>query len=89
MFSRIVALTLLGALLLGAGSGCRSKPSDEDCKRAVANLQRLNNTGTGLAAEKETAAAVRRCLADSTMEDARCVAAAQTVEAADTCLKKK
>lgn len=84
----VVRKLLVVTVLVASVAGCRSKPSDEDCQRAIANLQRLNNTSHGVAAEKETAAAVRRCLGDSTQEAARCVAAAQTIEAADACLKK-
>lgn len=82
------SLVVLALLSLAALGGCRSKPSDEDCRRAVTNLQRLTGTGQGAAAEAETHAAVRRCLGDSTQEAARCVGRAETVEQADACLKK-
>lgn len=79
----------LALALTTALAGCRTKPSDEDCRRAVSNLQRLTGTGQGAAAESETHTAVRSCLGDSTQESARCVGRAETIEQVDACLKKK
>jgi hypothetical protein len=73
----------LAALALVLAAAC-NKPSEDDCRAAAQNIQRLANTDKiigGNAIEPW----VRRCRGVSTKESVRCIIAAQTAEQLKAC----
>jgi hypothetical protein len=83
MLTRVISVLTLAIALVG----CHGKPSEEDCKRAVANIQRVNGI-EGTTNEVDTLAAVRKCRADSSKESALCIAAAKTPSDIDACSRR-
>jgi hypothetical protein len=82
---RVCALLLL---VSGLGSlGC-SKPSEEDCRRAVLNLQRIRGLETNPQAP-DPEAAVRKCRSTGDTDTVKCIIAAKTTAEADACQKKQ
>jgi hypothetical protein len=78
--------TLLVMVLLSLG--CANKPSEEECKKAISNIQKVLGL-EGTAIEADTIAAIRKCRGQSTRQAALCMAAAKTSEEIDACEKKK
>ena len=78
--------TLLVVVLLSLG--CGNKPSEEECKKAIANIQKVLGVAES-AVEADTVAAVRKCRGQSTKAAANCMAGAKTIEEIDACEKKK
>ena len=67
--------------------GCGNKPTEEDCKKAIANIQKV--TGVQPNTEEETLAAIRKCRGQSTKGAAECMANAKTTDEIDACEAKK
>jgi hypothetical protein len=63
-------------LLLGLVAAC-SKPSQDDCRKAVLNLQRIRGLDTSAHAP-DPEQFVRKCRATGTPESVKCLIAAQT-----------
>jgi hypothetical protein len=80
---RRAALLIALAGLLGCG-----RPSEEDCRRAVLNLQRLRGLETDPQAP-DPEAAVRKCRSTGNRDTVQCLIAAKTPADADTCQKKE
>lgn len=64
-------------------AGC-SRPTTEDCRKAVLNLQRLRGLDTSAHAP-DPEAAVRRCKSTARTETVKCLIAARTVQELDAC----
>ena len=78
---RAMRLFLVAALALAAGC---SRPSEEDCRKAVMNLQRLRGLDTNPQAP-DPEVAVRRCRTSGDSKSVRCLIAAKTAAEADQC----
>jgi hypothetical protein len=76
---------LLCAALAGA-AGC-SRPSEEDCRKAVLNLQRLRGLDSNPQAP-DPEAAVRRCRSTGDQASVRCLIEAKSAADADACQAK-
>jgi hypothetical protein len=75
-----VALSLLPFTACG-------KPSDDDCRKAIVNLQRLRGQDQKPAADIE--AFVRRCRSTGNSDNVRCLINARTAADADACTRAK
>ena len=76
-------LITAAALLFGLTTGC-SKPSEDSCKKAIANMQQLlgtehMNEGQDLQGE------VRRCRGGSSQKAVDCAIAAKTLAELNAC----
>jgi hypothetical protein len=84
------AMSLRALLLLVSASlaatGC-NKPSEEDCRRAVLNLQKVRGIDTSPQAP-DPAPAVRRCRSGASKETVQCLINAKTAAEADRCAPK-
>lgn len=81
-----IGLTGLAGLAGLSAAGC-SKPSEDDCRKAVLNLQKLR--GLDLSAQApDPERAVRNCRATGSTEMVKCLIAAKTAAEADACQKK-
>lgn len=70
-------LTLLG------GTGC-DKPTETECKQAIASMRRILGTDQ-LTASDNMAAAVRRCQGNSKRESVKCVIGAKNLDELRLC----
>ena len=78
--------TRFGAILMGLAlcAACSTKPSEEACEKAVANIRKLTGQShTDVGADKR--AAVRSCRAQSSKETVECMAEARTAEELFAC----
>ncbi len=77
----ITSLGLIAALVLG--SAC-SKPTEEDCRKALANMQTL--LGTEFVSKNEDIQGeVRRCRGGSTKKSVDCAIAAKSLDDLRAC----
>jgi hypothetical protein len=77
------AMRLLLSVALGlALAGC-SRPTEEDCRKAVLNLQKLRGMDPKQGPDPEVA--VRRCRASGDSKSVKCLMAARTAAEADQC----
>lgn len=78
---------VLSGLGLGALGGC-DKPSEDECRKALANIRALRGTESPT---DDVNAGVRRCKGGSSRKAVECAIAAKTVEELDQCefMKKK
>lgn len=74
------------AVLLLPAAAC-SKPTDEDCRKAVLNLQKLRGQ-EGKTQPPDVEAFVRRCRSTGSTDSVRCLIDAKTPAEADACQKK-
>jgi hypothetical protein len=74
------AFVVVGTMSLG---GC-DKPSEEDCRKAIANMQALFGTDKLLASE-DIMGAVRRCKGSSKKQSVQCAIDAKSLEALEQC----
>jgi hypothetical protein len=75
---------LVLAVLAPLGMGACNKPTPEDCRKAISNMERL--LGTEAAARNAgDDAEVRRCRGGSTKENVACAIKATTVEELHAC----
>ena len=79
----LLGLSLLGLLLLG----CAARPSEEECKKAISNMQKVYKYDAA-AREDETMAFVRKCRARSSRENVTCLINATTEAEIEVCNKK-
>jgi hypothetical protein len=76
------------ALLLACGLlllGC-DRPTEDECTKAVENLQKLRGLEHDVAAPNPQVA-IRKCRANGHKESTKCLAEAKTLAEADACLK--
>ena len=76
---------LAASILLLAAVGC-SKPSTEDCRKAVLNMQRIRQLDKDTQSDPEIW--VRKCRATGNPDSVHCIAAAKTVEDLARCEQK-
>jgi len=78
-------LTAAAALILGLGfaTGC-DKPSEDSCKKAIANMQFLLGT-EHLTEGQDMQGEVRRCKGGSSKEAVECAIAAKTLDQLKAC----
>ncbi len=77
--TRVGAVLIGMAMLLGASAGCSPKPSEEACEKAVNNIRKLTGQSqTDIGADKR--AAIRSCRAQSSKDTVECMAEARTSE---------
>jgi hypothetical protein len=75
--------TLLAGLTLCLIASC-SKPSSDDCRKAIANIQKLNGIENSDQAP-DPEAAVRKCRAQSSKKAVKCTINAKTAAEAEAC----
>lgn len=75
---------LVLAALVPLGTGACNKPTQDDCRKAVANVERLLGT-EATARNTDNDAEVRRCRGGSTEENVACMIRATTVEELHAC----
>jgi hypothetical protein len=75
---------LLCVALLGLA--CSTRPSEEDCRAAIAKINELN--GLGNRPESEIEMAVRDCRGGWSKDSVQCVRNAKDPAAVDECMKK-
>ena len=83
----VVAVVVAGSLFVGA---C-DKPTAEDCRAAITNMQRLRSTDVLTERTAETESEVRRCTGGSTRASVECYKSAATlaqIKACDASAKK-
>jgi hypothetical protein len=78
MVMKRLALIVLVLLL----AGCKNKPSEESCKKAIDNMRRLLGTSTYTA---DTSADVRRCRSRSSHASVDCAGNAKTLDDLHKC----
>jgi hypothetical protein len=80
--------SLLVVLLLALGA-CRGKPGEQDCKKAIDNVDKIYGTDTRTNREVEVAGEVRDCRAYWSKEQVRCAIAAENKDDMAKCELKK
>jgi hypothetical protein len=80
VMKRVFAL----ALAVTLGAGC-SKPSAEDCRKALTNMQHLLGTENLSKSAGDQEGEVRRCKGGSSKEAVHCAMSAQTLEDLKKC----
>ena len=63
---------------------CKGRPSDADCKKAIANIQALLGTDKSLSGY-DLEGQVRRCRGGARVESVRCAIAAKTLDQLAAC----
>jgi hypothetical protein len=76
----LVLVTVVGVV----GAAACNKPSEEDCKQAITNMQKLLGTQTS-AKEADNNAEVRRCRGGSSRESVTCAVKATTLDDLKAC----
>ena len=76
----LVVVAIIGA---GGASAC-NKPSADECRQAISNMQRLMHTDS-TARSSDVEGEVRRCKGGSSKEAVACAINAQTREDLDAC----
>ena len=79
--------SLFLVLALALTPAC-NRPSEDECRRAVDNIQRINEIGGRLDDTAGAEAAVRKCRAQGTKETVQCWLAAKTAADLESCEKK-
>ena len=77
-------MRLLAALLLFGLAGCE-RPTDDECRRAVYNMQKLRGVENDATAP-DPEAAIRRCRSSGKKDSTLCLANAKTLEEAKACI---
>jgi hypothetical protein len=80
----MVMKRLLFVLIMAAGAAACNKPTTEDCRDAIGNMQKLLGTG-GAATMSDTEAEVRRCKGGSSKEAVACAMKATTLDELRKC----
>jgi hypothetical protein len=80
----LLAPLLAGALAFAGCDSCSTKPSTEECEKAIENVRRIRSLeGADVGADPR--AAVRSCRGNSNKETVRCFVAARTEEDLRAC----
>ena len=74
-------------VLLLAVLGCEGRPSEDECKKAIANMQRIYKYDAA-SREAETMAFVRKCRARSSKANVTCLINANTDTEIEACNRK-
>ena len=77
----VTRLGLIGSLVFGLGC---NKPSEDSCKKAIANMQQLLGTDH-LTEGQDMQGEVRRCKGGSSKEAVECAIAAKTLDQLKAC----
>lgn len=77
-------LSAVVVVVLGLASAGCEKPSEEDCRKAIANMQTLLGTDKLLAAE-DLQGAIRRCKGSSSKKAVTCAIDATSLDALQQC----
>lgn len=80
----IRTLSAVVVVVLGLASGGCDKPSEEECRKAIANMQTLLGTDKLLATE-DLQGAVRRCKGSSSKKSVQCAIDAGSLDALKQC----
>src|SRR5688500_9143268 len=80
----LVAVAMAGALGLLTLGGC-NKPTMEDCRLAIANMEKLHHTDSTGARTREGESEIRRCKGGSTKEAVACAKRATTLDELKAC----
>src|SRR5262245_5430473 len=83
MSIRTAVVYLSLGLSLALASAC-NKPSDADCRKAIANMRHLLETDK-IVSTADTEAAVRRCRGNSKKKTVQCAIDAKTVDELKAC----
>lgn len=75
---------LLGLVLMTAGAGCRAKPSESECRKAIANIRELTGTAN-IQGTDDIESAVRSCRGNATPESVRCAIEAGSLDQLERC----
>lgn len=81
---RLVAMAMAGGLGLVTLGAC-NKPTLEDCRLAIANMEKLHHTDTTGARTREGESEVRRCKGGSTKAAVACAKSATTLDELKAC----
>ncbi len=81
MNHRSIFTTLLACVALALGAAACSKPKDDDCKSAIANIRHLYGTANS-AQGMSPQAAVRSCRGSASRESVDCIIKAKTLQEA-------
>ncbi len=79
----VVMVVGVSVVALGTAGGC-NKPEADDCRAAIANMQKLLGTDTA-AKNADNESEVRRCKGGSTRETVACAMKAATVDELKAC----
>jgi hypothetical protein len=80
---RFVFAALVAAGLVAGVVGC-NKPTDEDCRAAISNMEKLLGTDT-IARNTDNDAEIRRCKGGSTREAVACAIKATSIADLKAC----
>jgi hypothetical protein len=83
---RIILPFLAGIIGLG-GLGACSRPSEEDCRRALLNVQKIRGLADSTNAP-DPEPAVRKCRSTASHEQVACLTAAKTSKDVEVCQQK-
>lgn len=84
MNHRSIFTTLLACVALALGAAACSKPKDDDCKSAIANIRHLYGTANS-AQGMSPQAAVRSCRGSASRESVDCIIKAKTLPELESC----
>jgi hypothetical protein len=77
-------LSVVATIVLAAGVGACDKPTAEDCRLAIVNMQKLLGT-ENLGKEGDIEGEIRRCKGGSTRESVACAIKATSLEDIKAC----
>lgn len=84
MNHRSIFTALLACVALALGAAACSKPKDDDCKSAIANIRHLYGTANS-AQGMSPQAAVRSCRGSASRESVDCIIKAKTLPELESC----
>jgi hypothetical protein len=84
MNHRSIFPTLLACVALALGAAACTKPKDDDCKNAIANIRHLYGTANS-AQGMSPQAAVRSCRGSASRESVQCIIDAKTIQELQSC----
>jgi len=84
MNHRSIFTTLLACVALALGAAACTKPKDDDCKSAIANIRHLYGTANS-AQGMSPQAAVRSCRGSASRESVDCIIKSKTIQELESC----
>jgi hypothetical protein len=85
MNHRSIFATLLACVALSLGTAaCTTKPKDDDCKQAIANIRNLYGTA-GFSQGTPPQAVVRSCRGSASRESVQCIIQAKSIQELEAC----